>query len=155
MSAPNLCGSVFLACRTVTGERPRNSETKLTLCDPSRQIALPKLRCLMPPLLAGRFPRHRFRFLGELYWHIMDFEGNVVDNRQQPGKSVDQDWAGLPGNLDAALTLADGQTLFYKEDKFYVFWNKLPREPYTGLIGTAFPQIPSDLDAAFMSKCNR
>jgi Hemopexin len=82
----------------------------------------------------------------------MDFQGDVQDNRQSLGSSIVRDWPGLPAYLDAAITLADGTTLFFKDDRFYVFWNQMPREPTTGLIGMAFPHMPaSKLDAAFMT----
>ncbi|OQV16104.1 hypothetical protein BV898_09740 [Hypsibius exemplaris] len=89
---------------------------------------------------------------GDRYWRIMDFVGTVLDNRQNLGSSVIQDWPGLPQHLDAALTLTDGTTLFFKDNRFYVFWNRMPREPTTGLIEAAFPHMPSSkLDAAFMT----
>lgn len=90
--------------------------------------------------------------LGERYWRIMDFQGTVQNNRNNIGALIVKDWPGLPTHLDAAITLTDGTTLFFKDDRFFVFWNKMPREPTTGLIETAFPHMPSsNLDAAFMT----
>ncbi|XP_055332024.1 matrix metalloproteinase-14-like [Paramacrobiotus metropolitanus] len=106
----------------------------------------------VPDVFAQTGDGNTYVFADDVYWHIMDFEGNVVDNRQLAGQPIGRDWSGLPNKPDAAITLADGQTLFFKDDRFYVFWNKSPREPYSGLIEQAFPQIPrSNLDAAFMT----
>ncbi|GAV08377.1 hypothetical protein RvY_18081-2 [Ramazzottius varieornatus] len=116
--------------------------TNLQLCSPD----------FVPQVVVQTGDGNTFVFQGDHYWQVMDFQGNVVDNRMKAGSKIAKDWPGLPNNLDAAITLADGTTLFFKDDRFYVFWNKMPREPATGFIEAAFPYMPpADIDAAFMT----
>lgn len=48
-------------------------------------------------------------FKGNYYWRI---ETNGIADGYP--RKISSDWDGLPGNLDASLTWADGKTFFFK-----------------------------------------
>src|SRR5690606_24160742 len=48
-------------------------------------------------------------FKGDYYWRV---EANGIADGYP--RRISTDWDGLPGNLDASLTWADGKTFFFK-----------------------------------------
>lgn len=53
-------------------------------------------------------------FKGDYYWRIET--AGIAENYP---RKISTDWDGLPGNLDAALTWADGKTFFFKVIYFF------------------------------------
>lgn len=58
-------------------------------------------------------------FKGDYYWRI---ETNGIADGYP--RKISTDWDGLPGNLDASLTWADGKTFFFKVCPKYGFRGK-------------------------------
>ncbi|CAL1292800.1 unnamed protein product [Larinioides sclopetarius] len=65
-------------------------------------------------------------------------------------RKINEDWEGLPGNLDAALTWTNGNTFFFKENHYWRFKNQKMYSGYPQEISTGFGGIPNNVDAAFL-----
>uniref|UniRef100_A0A914XNI2 Peptidase metallopeptidase domain-containing protein n=1 Tax=Plectus sambesii TaxID=2011161 RepID=A0A914XNI2_9BILA len=87
-----------------------------------------------------------YAFKGDYYWKL----NQVSFDKGYPRKIVD-DWGGLPGQLDAAVTDYDGDTYFFKGELYWLFdrdgkmYKGYPREISVGLVDT-----PSNIDAAMI-----
>lgn len=76
-----------------------------------------------------------FMFKGDYYWKVETTgiadgyprkisDGNIfiINLKLKLSSSFIQiDWGGLPGNLDAAITWADGKTFFFKVNRIHKF----------------------------------
>ncbi|XP_044001576.1 matrix metalloproteinase-19-like [Aphidius gifuensis] len=86
----------------------------------------------------------------DYYWKMID--GKPIS---EPPQLISSYWQGLPGNIDAAFSLYDRYTFFFKGTKFWrylddkVDGNYFPRE-----ISQDFPGVPNDIDAATISSKN-
>jgi matrix metalloproteinase-14 (membrane-inserted) len=66
-------------------------------------------------------------------------------------RRIEDDWSGLPGNLDAALTWEKtGATYFFKGNSYWKFKNKSPVPGYPKSMRDGWPGIPSGVDSAFV-----
>lgn len=53
--------------------------------------------------------------LGDLYWKL-----NQLSYESGYPRNISQDWDGLPGHIDAAVTDYDGDTYFFKVPIYYL-----------------------------------
>eukprot|EP00092_Neocalanus_flemingeri_P054814 GFUD01064627.1.p1 GENE.GFUD01064627.1~~GFUD01064627.1.p1 ORF type:complete len:281 (-),score=72.18 GFUD01064627.1:90-866(-) len=82
-------------------------------------------------------------FKGDNYWKL-------TSDRVAPGypRKISQDWPGLPGNIDSALTWKkNGVTFFFKGDQYWRFEGQSPSPRYPKDI-SEWPGLPTNLDAA-------
>lgn len=87
-----------------------------------------------------------FVFKGSNYWKLTD---DSVE-RGYPRKIAD-DWAGLPDNVDAAVTWpANKKTYIFKGSEYWRFENQEADPGYPKQISEGFKGIPNNLDAAFI-----
>ena len=83
---------------------------------------------------------------GSNYWKL-------TEDLEEDGypRKIQEDWPGLPDNIDAAVTWTDnGMTYFFKGDKYWKFDNQEPIKDYPKLISEGFDGIPNNVDAAFV-----
>ncbi|KAG8201982.1 hypothetical protein JTE90_027454 [Oedothorax gibbosus] len=85
-----------------------------------------------------------FVFKGNHYWEIE--ETGIVDGPRK----ISDDWDGMPGNIDAAMTWTNGKTYFFKNDVYYRFRNQDMDPGYPKSIQTEFKGIPNNIDTAFV-----
>ncbi|KAL3207641.1 hypothetical protein MRX96_010113 [Rhipicephalus microplus] len=57
-------------------------------------------------------------------------------------RRISDDWGGLPGHIDAALTWSDGKTFFFKGGNYWRFRNKQMSKGYPQKINVGFQGIP-------------
>ena len=63
---------------------------------------------------------------------------------------IQEDWPGLPNDIDAAVTIPKtGHTYFFKEDLYWKFENQNALAGYPKRISTNWDGIPNNLDTAF------
>ncbi|KAG8201984.1 hypothetical protein JTE90_027456 [Oedothorax gibbosus] len=86
-----------------------------------------------------------FVFRGDYYWEIK--QTGIADGYP---RKISDDWDGLPGNLNAALTWTNGKTFFFKNGEYYRFRNQKMDSGYPKPIYVGFEGIPSNIDAAFV-----
>lgn len=87
-----------------------------------------------------------YAFKEDLYWLVED-----AGYAEGYPRSISQDWDGLPGNLNAALTWRDGRTFFFKGDSYWRFTDgKKMDKGYPKKISAGFAGLPENLDAAFV-----
>ena len=82
-------------------------------------------------------------FIGEDYWMLND-------DSLAPGypKKIADDWPGLPGSIDAAVTWrAREVTYFFKGSQYWRFTGQTPSPGYPKSISN-WPGLQSDIDAA-------
>jgi len=83
-------------------------------------------------------------FSGDSYWKLTSDSIAAGYPRK-----ISEDWAGLPSNLDAAVTWQDKKvTYFFKGDKYWRFTDMSPSPGYPRDIAN-WPGLPADLDTAF------
>lgn len=56
----------------------------------------------------------QYLLVGDFYWEIE--ETGIVDGPRK----ISEDWDGLPGNIDAAMTWTNGKTYFFKVGQKYI-----------------------------------
>lgn len=80
---------------------------------------------------------------GNKYWKI-------TENELAPGypKSIASKWRGLPGNIDAAFTLKNGKTYFFKGNKYWRYAETILDEGFPKSISSGFKGIPDNIDTA-------
>jgi len=89
-------------------------------------------------------------FRGEEYWELDD-TAVIAGSKGR----ISDDWGGLPGNIDTAITWKDtGATYIFKGNEYWKFINKDRQRGYPKPISDGFPGIPSDLDAAALAAAN-
>ena len=91
---------------------------------------------------------HKFPFgkQGADYWKLTD--DSVEDGYP---RKIQDDWKGLPNNIDAAVTWPDnGMTYFFKGGQYWKFFNQEEQPDYPKGISEGFPGIPNNVDAAFI-----
>ncbi|XP_014672619.1 PREDICTED: LOW QUALITY PROTEIN: matrix metalloproteinase-16-like [Priapulus caudatus] len=104
--------------------------------------------CLSPRIdaITTTLDDSTYVFKGDWYWKLND-------DSFEPGypKRIADDWDGLPGDLDAALTSKnfDSKTFFFKGNKYWKFVNQEMMPGYPKIISVGFPGIPADISAAF------
>ena len=87
-------------------------------------------------------------FKGNDYWELTD---DAVKMDGSWPKRISDDWDGLPGNIDAAVTWPDnGMTFFFKGSEYWKFKNKRMQGDYPKKIREGFKGVPNDVDAAFV-----
>jgi len=85
-------------------------------------------------------------FIGAQYWKLT--ADSVAAGYP---RNIAQDWAGLPGNIDAAFTWHKSRaTYFLKGSKYWKFENMRPKPGYPKDMKNGFPGIPTGVDAAFV-----
>uniref|UniRef100_A0A5S6QCT6 ZnMc domain-containing protein n=1 Tax=Trichuris muris TaxID=70415 RepID=A0A5S6QCT6_TRIMR len=87
-----------------------------------------------------------YAFQGEWYWRL-----NHLSYDDGYPRRISEDWDGLPGNIDAAVTDRLGNTYFFKEDKYWQYdadGRAAVGNPKD--ISSTFPDTPENLDAAMV-----
>eukprot|EP00095_Tigriopus_kingsejongensis_P000775 snap_masked-scaffold67_size430214-processed-gene-1.14 protein:Tk00775 transcript:snap_masked-scaffold67_size430214-processed-gene-1.14-mRNA-1 annotation:"matrix metalloproteinase 1 isoform x2" len=87
-------------------------------------------------------------FQGDHHWKLKTEKAGF-----EPGyPRTNQDWSGLPGNVDASFYHADsGMTYLFKDDQVGKFFNKAIQPGYPKPISQEFPGGPDrDIDAALL-----
>jgi len=94
--------------------------------------------------------KRTYVFRGEEYWELDDEA--IVDGYP---RRISDDWEGLPGNIDTAVTWKDtGATYIFKGNQYWKFKNRMRKPGYPKQISEGFPGIPGDLDAAILAAAN-
>lgn len=84
-------------------------------------------------------------FKGDYYWRVL--KDGIADGYP---RLIGEDWSGLPGNLDSALTWTDGKTFFFKGDQYWRFSNKNKIAGYPKKLSVGFTGVPNNIDAALV-----
>ncbi|GBM80819.1 Matrix metalloproteinase-16 [Araneus ventricosus] len=92
--------------------------------------------------------RRTYLFKGDYYWELIGLQVTRIADGYP--RKISEDWGGLPGNLDAALTWANGNTFFFKENEYWSFINKKMDSGYPKEISVGFEGIPNNIDAVFV-----
>ena len=90
--------------------------------------------------------RSTYVFQGDNYWKL-------TRDSVAPGypRKINQDWRGLPSNIDAAFTWESTKaTFFIKGSKYWKFENMKPYPGYPKDVREGFPGIPNNVDTAFV-----
>ena len=66
-------------------------------------------------------------------------------------RNIQDDWKGLPSNIDAAFTWKGfGATYFFKAGQYWKFENQVASSGYPKPLSVGFPGIPTSVDTAFV-----
>eukprot|EP00091_Calanus_sinicus_P013120 TRINITY_DN2921_c0_g1_i4.p1 TRINITY_DN2921_c0_g1~~TRINITY_DN2921_c0_g1_i4.p1 ORF type:complete len:357 (-),score=75.37 TRINITY_DN2921_c0_g1_i4:64-1134(-) len=117
---------------------PNQGKQKLAATQPqqSRDLCSKKVATIV-----NTFNGSSYVFNGDNY-HLV---GNSVDSGP---RKISEDWPGLPGNIDAALTWKTvNDTYFFKGDQYWRFTGQSPHQGYPKSLSN-WPGLPSNMDAA-------
>ncbi|XP_055597884.1 matrix metalloproteinase-19-like [Uranotaenia lowii] len=87
-------------------------------------------------------------FAGEYYFESYSWNPK--------GRLISERWAELPDNIDVAFTYHPHQkTYFFKGSKLWIYSGNQLKAGYPKAISEAFPGLPDNISAAYISNCGQ